>query len=198
MKKERGGARLRLGWAVLPVWLSLAWAGAAPASASVTAASSPSSAACATVAGGSGGATGSVGSGGSVVSGGSVGSGSASPASSQESSARTGSGGGLAFTGADVLPWLAAGGLLVGAGCVLLLAARRRRRPRADSLGCALAGLLVVHQLAPAASSGSSCSPPAVLPETPVALLLPLVAGGIFVGAWLYARRRAATRGAGS
>jgi hypothetical protein len=101
----------------------------------------------------------------------------------------------LAFTGADLAVAAGTGLLLVGAGVLLVLCARAHRRRGAKVLGCAVLGVLFAHQLLPAgqASAATNCaSPPAVLPEVPNGILLPLAALVIFAAAYVWLRRRRA------
>lgn len=103
--------------------------------------------------------------------------------------------GDLAFTGTDLAVAAVVGLLLVGAGLLLVLGSRAHRRRGAKVLGCAVLGVLFAHQLLPAgqASAATTCpSPPAVLPETPVGILLPLSAMLIFAAAYVWSRRRRA------
>jgi hypothetical protein len=101
----------------------------------------------------------------------------------------------LAFTGADLAVAVEAGFLLVGAGLLLVLCARAHRRRGAEVLGCAVLGVLFAHLFLPAgqASAATNCdAPPAVLPEVPNGILLPLAALLIFAAAYVWLRRRRA------
>ena len=101
---------------------------------------------------------------------------------------------GLAFTGADTISTVILAGLLLGAGLLLVVSVRRRRRPGPDSVGCAVAGLIVAHLIIPTGgvvtAAGSSCTPVAVMPESPLSIVLPLAGLGVFALAYLHARRR--------
>jgi hypothetical protein len=101
----------------------------------------------------------------------------------------------LAFTGVDIAVAALVGLLLVGAGMLLVFGSRAHRRRGAKVLGCAFLGVLFAHQLLPAglASAATNCaSPPAVLPESPNGILLPLSALLIVAGAYVWSRRRRA------
>lgn len=102
---------------------------------------------------------------------------------------------GQAATGLDVERLVVVAVLLGGSGLLLIFSARLRRRRRPGILGCAAVGLLIAHLVVPSsqASAASICSsPPVVLPETPLGILLPFAALFIFVAAYVWAGRRSA------
>jgi hypothetical protein len=105
---------------------------------------------------------------------------------------------GLAFTGSDVLRAAAVGGLLVAAGGIAVLVSRRsRRRPRSgETMGCVVAAVLGHTWAASTPSAASSaCGPVPVLPESPLAVLLPVLGVAVFLALRHLSLRRQAQTG---
>jgi hypothetical protein len=102
----------------------------------------------------------------------------------------------LAFTGTNAARLIAFGLALVVAG-YLIVGTMRRRRPKGTSSSGCVAIALLLYNLRPAHLAAKSvvaaaCSaPPANLPESPLAILLPITAV-LAIAAWALVRRRAA------
>ncbi|HWE55624.1 MAG TPA: hypothetical protein VG435_08925 [Acidimicrobiales bacterium] len=105
---------------------------------------------------------------------------------------RSSSGAGLAFTGTNIMALIVVAGLLLGAG-ILLVVSGRRRPSGPESLGCAVAGVVVARLFLPVtgmvAVPNASCTPPVATPESPFSILLPIAAVVVFLAVYRRARR---------
>ena len=102
----------------------------------------------------------------------------------------------LAFTGLDTRPLLDAAAIFLASGALLLFYARRPRASGRRGFGAVVLAALVTDQSGATVHTAATCTPAAVLPESPLALLLPLAALVISGVAFTMVRRRVANAGA--